>query len=69
MVLVARVLKDNNVFPDQRKALRSDADLSHRWCLSISFRNSTPPQNRPLVVYYYLKYQVDDFVGWVTLKN
>ena len=27
--------------------------LSHRMCLLISIRKSTPPQNRRLIVYYY----------------
>jgi len=39
-------------------------DLSHRTCLSISFRKSTPLQNRQLIVHcYYLKYQVLVFWG------
>ena len=28
-------------------------DLSHRMCLLVIFRKSTPPQNRRLVVYYH----------------
>ena len=37
--------------------------LSHRMFLFISFKNSTPPQNRELIVdYYLLKWQLDDFV-------
>jgi len=41
--------------------------LSHKMYLLISFRKSTPPQNRQLIVYYYqLKYQVDGFVGELT---
>jgi hypothetical protein len=41
--------------------------LSHEMYLLISFRKSTPAQNRQLIVYYYLlKYQVDDFVGELT---
>ena len=41
--------------------------LSHRMYSLISLRNSTPLQNRQLVAYYYwLKYQVDTFVGLLT---
>jgi len=41
--------------------------LSHRMYLLISFRKSTPPPNRQLVVYYYeLKYFVNGFVGEIT---
>ena len=42
-------------------------NLSHRMYLLISFRKSTLPQNRPLIVYYHsLEYQVDGFVGELT---
>ena len=38
--------------------------------LSISFRKSTPPANRQLIVYYYLlKYEVDGIVGELTFLN
>ena len=40
------------------------AFLTHRMYLSISFRKSTPPQNRHLIVYCnLLEYQIDGCVG------
>ena len=43
---------------------------SHRMYLLISFRKSTPSQNRQLVIYYHLlKYQVGDFVEELTFEN
>jgi hypothetical protein len=44
--------------------------LSHRAYLFLCFRESTPPQNRQLIICFYsLKYQVDGFVGELTLQN
>jgi hypothetical protein len=38
--------------------------------LLISFRKSTPPQNRQLIVYYYnIKNQVDGFARDLTFQN
>jgi hypothetical protein len=49
---------------------RPDASVSHRMHLFISFRKSTHPQNRQLIVYCYLfEYQVADFVGELTFEN
>ena len=40
---------------------------SHRMHYSNGFRETTPPQNRQLIAYYYsLKQFVDDFVGDLT---
>ena len=44
--------------------------LSHKMYLLISFRKSTPPPNRQLIVYHYkLEYLVDGFVGELTFSN
>ena len=43
---------------------------SYTMQLLISFRKSTHPQNRQLVVYYYyLEYEVDSFVGELNFYN
>ena len=44
--------------------------LSHTTYLLISFRKSTSPQNRQLIIHYYrLEYQVGCFVGELTFQN
>ena len=46
------------------------AGLSDAMSLSISFRKSSPPQNRQVIVYYHLiEYEVDSFVGELTFKT
>ena len=46
------------------KMRRPVPTLSRRMYLLISFRKSTPPPNRQLIVYYHrLRYQVDGFWG------
>ena len=42
--------------------------ISLKMCLLISFRKSTPPQNRQLIVYYQLsRYSVHTLVGQLTV--
>ena len=44
--------------------------LSHIIFLFDSFRQTPPPQNRQLILYYYkLKCEVDGFVGELTFVN
>ena len=53
--------------PRQRLPRPAVHILSHMIYLFVSFKKSTPPQNRQLIVYYdYLKYQVRGFVGVLT---
>ena len=59
-----------SVCPERGRAYSLLAILSHRKYSMIIFRKSTPPQNRQLIVHCsYLKYQVDDSVGELTLEN
>ena len=45
-------------------------NLSNGMSSLVSFRESTPPQNRQLIVYYHLlKYYVDGCVGELTFEN
>ena len=61
--------KGLKVFEADRKERQrgSVVGLSHRTYLSISFRVSSPPQNRQIILYdYQLEYEVDGFVGELT---
>ena len=62
-LMIAYIVTDDVMFRDDA----GGGSLSHRMYLIISFRKSTPPQNRQLIIYYdRFKYQVDGLVGELT---
>ena len=61
---------DNRVGSFQRGNLRCLAPQPDTKDITFSFRKSTPAQNRqPIVDYYILKYQVDDFEEVLPLEE
>jgi hypothetical protein len=58
--------KKNDSAPPRTRTMLS----SHRMYSLIGFKKFTPPQNRQIIVFYYLlKYQVDGFEGKLAFLN